>query len=72
MLALVKGGEQYVFFYPPSERGELLKTFGRFASDPTLSFSWYDAAALSQKVREEANGPVNQGMSDGRPTGRRA
>jgi hypothetical protein len=24
---------------------------GRFASNPELSFTWYDAAVLSQKVR---------------------
>jgi hypothetical protein len=24
---------------------------GRYAADPNLSFTWYDAAILSQKVR---------------------
>jgi len=28
-----------------------MQTLGRFAGDPELSFSWYDAAVLSQKVR---------------------
>jgi hypothetical protein len=26
---------------------------GRHASNPELSFSWYDAAVLSQKIRQE-------------------
>jgi hypothetical protein len=28
-----------------------LRVLGRFASNPELSFTWYDAAVLSQKVR---------------------
>jgi len=26
--------------------------FGRFACNPELSFTWYDAAVLSQRVRK--------------------
>jgi len=51
VLALVKGRERYVFLYQDSQRAQALRTLGRFASDPELSFSWYDAAVLSQKVR---------------------
>ncbi|MEM9353646.1 MAG: hypothetical protein AAGA92_11590 [Planctomycetota bacterium] len=51
VLALVKGKERYVFLYEDSQRAEALRTLGRFASNPDLSFSWYDAAVLSQKVR---------------------
>ena len=54
VLALVKGAERYVFLYNDSTRAETLRTLGRFASNPELSFSWYDAAVLSQKVRQEA------------------
>ena len=51
VLALVKGSERYVFLYEDSQRAEALRTLGRFASNPELSFSWYDAAVLSQKLR---------------------
>ena len=54
VLALVKGKERYVFLYNDSNQSELLRTFGRYASDPELSFSWYDAAVLSQKLRRKA------------------
>lgn len=54
VLALVKGEERYVFLYDDSRRAETLRTLGRFASNPDLSFSWYDAAVLSQKVRQNA------------------
>ncbi len=52
VLALVKGEERYVFLYDDSSRAEALRTLGRFASDPELSMTWYDAAVLSQKVRQ--------------------
>ncbi len=54
VLALVKGKERYVFLYNDTNQSEMLRTFGRYASDPELSFSWYDAAVLSQKLRRKA------------------
>ena len=56
VLALVKGRERYIFLYDDSQRAEALRVLGRYASDSQLSFSWYDAAVLSQKVRQL--GPV--------------
>ena len=52
VLALVKGEERYVFLYDDENRAEALRTLGRYASNPELSFTWYDAAVLSQKVRQ--------------------
>jgi hypothetical protein len=51
VLALVKGEERYIFLFDDNNRSEALRTLGRFASNPELSFSWYDAAVLSQKIR---------------------
>ena len=53
VLALVKGAERYVFLYDDESRAETLRVLGRFASNPELSFTWYDAAVLSQKIRQE-------------------
>ncbi|MGL6227337.1 MAG: hypothetical protein ACRC10_12020 [Thermoguttaceae bacterium] len=53
VLALVKGNERYVFLYDEANRAETLRTLGRYASNPELSFSWYDAAVLSQKIRQD-------------------
>ena len=51
-IRLVKdGGEQYIFRYRPNRLTELLRTFGRFAANKELSFTWYDAAVLSEKAR---------------------
>lgn len=52
VLALVKGEERYIFLFNDAHRGEALRTLGRYASNPELSFSWYDAAVLSQKIRQ--------------------
>jgi len=54
VLALVKGKERYVFLYDDASRAETLRTLGRYASNPELSFTWYDAAVLSQKIRQES------------------
>lgn len=51
VIALVKGEERYIFLFNDSQKSETLRTLGRYASDSNLSFSWYDAAVLSQKVR---------------------
>lgn len=52
VLALVKGEERYIFLFDDSRRSDALRTLGRFASNPELSFSWYDAAVLSQRIRQ--------------------
>ena len=51
VLALVKDSERYVFLYDDESTATLLQTLGRYAADKTLSFTWYDAAVLSQKIR---------------------
>jgi hypothetical protein len=54
VLALVKGNERYVFLFDDDNRVEMLRQFGRFAANPELTFTWYDAAVMSQKVRQTA------------------
>ena len=54
VLALVKGEERYIFLYDDEHKSDALKTLGRCASNPELSFSWYDAAVLSQRIRQTA------------------
>ena len=60
VLALVKGEERYIFLYNDAHRADTLRTLGRYASNPELSFTWYDAAVLSQRIREtvEEHAPV--------------
>jgi hypothetical protein len=50
VMAIVKGAERFVFLFDFAHRAEMLRVLGRFASNPELSFTWADAAILSQKV----------------------
>ena len=59
VLALVKGSERYVFLYDDTNRSQALRTLGKYASNPDLSFTWYDAAVLSQKIRRETHDKQN-------------
>lgn len=54
VLALVKGKERYLFLYDDSQQADALRALGRHASNPELSFTWYDAAVLSRRIRNEA------------------
>jgi hypothetical protein len=55
VLALIKGNERYVFVYDDKSREALIDAFRNQAADPRLSFSWFDAAVLTEKARRYAN-----------------
>ena len=71
VIALVKESERYIFLYDDESPAALLQTFGRYASDPELSFSWYDAAMLSQKVRRSQREQADAVPAPHTPTGQR-
>jgi hypothetical protein len=54
VLALIKGNEKYVFVYDDDSRQRLVDAFRDQAADPRLSFSWFDAAIMTDKAREQA------------------
>lgn len=54
VLALVKGAERYVFVYDDAGGAALLDTLRDLAAHPDLSFTWFDAAVLGDRVREQA------------------
>lgn len=60
VLALIKGNEHYIYVYDDEGRLPLLDLFRDQAADPRLSFSWFDAAVLSDKAREQAEAAVEQ------------
>ena len=68
VLALVKGSERYVFLYDDSNRAETLRVLGRYASDPDLSFTWYDAAVLSRKIRQSQQSEIGPRFSLPQPS----
>ncbi len=69
VVALVRGEEQYIFMFDEANRTETLRMLGRYAADPELSMTWYDAAVLSQKVRAMVPAKSSQSatLSDAAP-----
>lgn len=45
-------GDTFVFFYDDDDSAEMLRVLGRCASDPNSKFTWYNAAKLSDQVRQ--------------------
>ncbi len=64
VLALVKGEERYVFLFDDDNRIETLRQIGRYAANPELSFTWYDAAVMSQKIRQAGAARTKPSSSD--------
>jgi hypothetical protein len=60
VIALVKGEERYVFLFDDESREEAIQALSRHAANPDLSFSWYDAAVLGEKIRQAA--PVGRAV----------
>lgn len=46
------GQERYVWIWAPTERAAVLESFLEFAANPDLSFDYYHAARLTQKVHD--------------------
>lgn len=53
VLALVKGGERYVFVFDDESRAKLIDSFRDLAANPHLSLTWFDALVLTRKAREQ-------------------
>jgi hypothetical protein len=60
ILALIKGEERYVFVYDDDSRAQLIDALRDQAADPGLSLSWFDAAVLTEKAREQALANLTQ------------
>ena len=60
VLALIKGNERYVFVYDDEAHEPLIDALRDQAADPHLSFTWFDAAVLTEKAREQARAVEQQ------------
>lgn len=56
VVAFMKGIERYIFVYERGDEQTVYQTLGRFAGDARLSLSWWDAAVLTQRIREREKG----------------
>ena len=69
VLALIKADQRYVFVYDDASEEALLEAFRCWAADPALNFTWFDAAVLTEKARQQA-AERTMPASPGRPVSR--
>lgn len=50
-VTLQQSGHVWIFIYRKSTVDETLRLLGRYAADPTLSFTWADAGRLAHAIR---------------------
>jgi hypothetical protein len=55
VLALIRGKERFVYVYDDDSREELIEAIRAQAADPAVSLSWYDAAVLAERARQQAD-----------------
>jgi len=60
VLALIRGKERFVYVYDDDSREELIEAIRAHAADPTMSLSWYDAAVLVERARQQADDTGSQ------------
>jgi len=53
ILALLKGKERYLFVYDDESREGLLNAIRDQAAHPALTLSWFDAAILTERARQQ-------------------
>lgn len=56
VLALFKGPHKFIFVYDDDSRGELLDHIRDAAADPETPINWFDAAVLTDRARQQAEG----------------
>ena len=60
VLALYKGAERFIFVYDDDSRDTLIDEFRHQAADPAVALNWFDAAVLTERVRnQEAGQPTS-------------
>jgi hypothetical protein len=52
VLALFKGDQRYIFVYDDDSRDALIDDIRDKAADPAVPINWFDAAVLTQRVRD--------------------
>jgi hypothetical protein len=67
VLALVKGAERYIFVYDDDSSQPLIEALRDQAADPQLSFSWFDAAVLTEKARQQTGASAGHPPASPRP-----
>lgn len=64
VLALIKGEERFIFVYDDDSTDVLIDDIRDKAADPAVALNWFDAAVLTERVRNAANQPNADLMED--------
>jgi hypothetical protein len=54
VLALIRGRERFVYVYDDESRDQLIEVIRAQAASPAISLSWYDAAVLTERARQQS------------------
>jgi hypothetical protein len=57
VLALIKGDERFIFVYDDDSRDALIEELRHKAADPAVALNWFDAAVLTERVRNPQLAP---------------
>lgn len=53
VLALYKGNEKFIYVFDDASQDLLIDTIRHQAADPKTSVSWFDAAILTERARQQ-------------------
>ena len=57
VLALFKGDKRFIFVYDDDSKDELIDEIRHRAADPSVAMNWFDAAVLTERVRNQEREP---------------
>lgn len=64
VLALFKGHERFIFVYDDDARESLIDELRHQAANPAVALNWFDAAVLTERVRNPAGIADTADMDD--------
>lgn len=53
VLALVKGGERFVYVYEDAGLDRVIDAIRDHAADPRFRLNWFDASVLAERARQQ-------------------
>lgn len=60
VLALFKGNARYIFVYDDESRDALIDDIRDKAANPAITINWFDAAVLTERVRNHQESPQEE------------
>jgi hypothetical protein len=64
VLALIKGDERFIFVYDDDSKDALINDIRNKAADPAVALNWFDAAVLTERIRNPSTAPNATELTD--------